>query len=409
MTAPALAEAQARLGLFAHPGDAVVQPGGSEGPLSGHVVGIKANIAVVGACWSGGLPHRADLRAAKDAALVGRLRDAGASILPGLNMDAAALGGITDNPDFGRTANPHDPSHVAGGSSGGSAAAIASGLIDMAIGTDTLGSVRIPASYCGVWGLKPTFGAVGRSGVLPLAPSLDTAGPMTAHPRDLWPLLQVIAGPDPDDTDSQPVPPDWRDPPGELALAGLRVGIPRQITEVECEPEVTAALDSAVGALAAIGAVVRPVDLPRWRPEALRRAMFLLTEAEGASVFASELNSSGTLPEDVARLLAYGARLDAARMVSAMSERRAARSELARCFAACDLLVMPTTPQRAFPFGAPAPANQADFTALANAAGVPALAVPMPHSGLPVSVQLVGPAWSDPRLIEIGAALSRAL
>ena len=130
-------------------------PSGS-GPLQGRLVGLKANIAVEGALWTAGLGHRKAVVADQDALITRRLRDSGASVLPGLNMDAAALGGATDNPDFGRTFNPHAPDCSAGGSSGGSAAAVASGLVEMALGTDTLGSVRIPASYCGVFGLKPT-------------------------------------------------------------------------------------------------------------------------------------------------------------------------------------------------------------------------------------------------------------
>ena len=212
-----------RFGLFATLDEAILKAELSQvpvqGPLSGRLVGLKANIAVKGARWSAGLPHRAEIVAEIDANVAHRLRLAGARLMPGLNMDAAALGGTGDNLDFGRTENPRAPAHSAGGSSGGAAAAVACGIVDLALGTDTMGSIRIPASYCGVFGLKPTSGLIGRSGIVPLAPSLDVVGPFTSHAVDIWPLLQAIACLDGEDADSRPTPAGWGQGSSEADIA----------------------------------------------------------------------------------------------------------------------------------------------------------------------------------------------
>ena len=208
------------------------------GPLAGKVIGLKANIACAGAPWSAGLAHRADINALTDAHVTARLRAAGARVLPGLNMDAAALGGTTENPHFGATRNPLATAFSAGGSSGGSGAAVAAGLVDVAIGTDTLGSIRIPAAYCGLYGLKPTFGLIGRSGIVPLAPSLDCAGPLCASSHAtsgrLCARLQVLT---PMTPTASLAPQGWDGSEPTPSMTGLRIGVPEQVDEVACEPE----------------------------------------------------------------------------------------------------------------------------------------------------------------------------
>lgn len=381
------------------------------GPLAGTVIGLKANISCAGALWSAGLAHRADIHAPVDAHVTARLRAAGAKVLPGLNMDAAALGGTTENPYFGATRNPRAPDFSAGGSSGGSGAAVAAGLVDVAIGTDTLGSIRIPASYCGVFGLKPTFGLVGRSGIVPLAPSLDCVGPLAASSRDLWPVVVSLAGFDPADPDSAPAPGGWDSSEPIPDMTGLRVGVPEQMNEVSCEAEVRAGFERTVAAVKGAGATVSNVSMPGWRPEALRRAAFLVTECEGAVVYARDLEAGDRLPPAVQSLLGYGRDVTAGKLVAALEEIRTARGQLARVFAELDLLLTPTTPQRAVRLNSSAPANQADFTSLANAAGLPALAVPVVLKGeaLPASVQLIGPHWSETMLVCAAMVLEDAL
>ena len=382
----------------------------AEGPLTGRIIGLKANIACKGAIWSAGLPHRSALRADGDAHVTTLLRKAGARVLPGLNMDAAALGGTTENPHFGATLNPRATAHSAGGSSGGSAAAVAAGLLDIAIGTDTLGSIRIPASWCGVYGLKPTFGAIGQSGIVPLAQSLDSVGPLAARASDLWLALRAMAGPDPEDRDQRLAPNAWLDESPKRDVSSLRVGI-RNDDPVSCAPEVREAMDRAVDVLRGMGASMVPLTMPGWRQVALRKAAFLLTECEGAVAYAEALTAGDILPPAVQSMLRYGRDAGTGKLVAALTEMRAAKVQLFRTFGEVDVLMTPTTPHRAIRLGQPAPANQADYTALANVAGVPALAAPVAVAGdpLPASVQFIGPAWSEARLIGMALALETAL
>lgn len=406
---------QTRFNIFGHLDEAAIDRelrcAPASGAMNGKLVGLKANIAAAGSAWTAGLGHRERLVAENDAVVTQRLRDSGALVLPGLNMEAAALGGATDNPYFGRTKNPHAPEHSVGGSSGGSAAAVAAGLVDLALGTDTLGSVRIPASYCGVFGLKPTFGLVGRTGSVPLAPSLDTVGPLAARPADLWPLLEAISELDPDDPASIPAPKHWNTINAEPTAQGIRIGVPNQIETVGCDAEVLSALERTKAALAVSGADVISVNMPGWDPAKLRQNAFLLTEAEGAVVFSKELETGGLLPSPVEKMLSFGARMGAARLVQALQEITAAKAQLDRTFASIDVLLMPTTPQRAFHASQKPPVNQADFTALANAGGVPAVAIPvwLSDSPLPASVQLVGSAWSERLLIGLATLLKETL
>ena len=383
----------------------------AHGPLTGKVIGLKANIACAGAPWSAGLAHRAQLDAPTDAHVTGRLRAAGALVLPGLNMDAAALGGTTENPHFGVTRNPFDRAYSAGGSSGGSGAAVATGLVDMAIGTDTLGSIRIPASYCGLFGLKPTFGLIGRSGIVPLAPSLDCAGPLCASARDIWPVVRSLAGFDSADPGSMQAPDDWKASEPVPTMTGIRIGVPGQLNEVTCEAGTIAGFERAVAAVKRLGATVTGISMPGWRPAALRKAAFLMTECEGAVVYAKDLEAGDRLPPAVQSMLGYGRDVVPGKLAAAHDAARAARDQLARAFAEVDLILTPTTPQRAIKLNTPAPANQADFTALASVAGVPALAVPVKLHGeaLPASVQLTGPSWSESLLVGAAMALEEAL
>ncbi|MCR9125606.1 MAG: amidase [Rhodobacteraceae bacterium] len=400
-----LRAADARLRLFTSPDRAALIAGDRvDGPLAGWSVGLKDNIAVARLPWTAGIGHRSGLCAPRDAHVTAALRAAGADLAAGLMMDEAALGGTTDNPYFGRTDNPLAPGYSAGGSSGGSAAAVAAGVLRAALGTDTLGSVRIPASYCGVVGLKPTAGLIGRSGILPLAPSFDTVGPIAASIADIWPLLAVLAGPDPDDSDSRPAPPGWDEAPPPEAL---RVGIAVPGGATPCAPEVAQALQRAATALGEAGVTVATVETPGWRPAALRRAAFVITECEAAVALADAFDRG--LSAGVSGMLAYGRSLGAGKMVRALDELRRARAEIDRAFGRVDVLLTPTTAHLAPRADQPPPEDQADFTALANATGLPALALPVPGQGpLPASVQLIGRAWGERGLLALGAVIEAA-
>ncbi len=349
--------------------DETASPG--EGPLADLTVGVKSNIAVRGLPWTAGMGHRLGITATDDAPVVHRLRAAGAAILGMLNMHEAALGATTANPFTGTTHNPHRIGHTPGGSSGGSGAAIAAGLCDVALGTDTLGSIRIPAAYNGVYGLKPTWGLVPDADVVALEPGFDCVGPLA---RDLALIARAMA---------------IMAPSRQAGHDFARVVVLADMGHIVCEPDVFAAHSRAVDAIGLpVAAIALPARASAIRLAGLARCTRHLQAALGdaLSQASSELRDivtavSGksvddTLPATVADWLA-----------SALGDN--------------GVLVMPTTPHAAFAHDAPAPASQADFTALASVAGLPALAVPAGRDarGLPVSIQLVGPAHSEAALI----------
>jgi aspartyl-tRNA(Asn)/glutamyl-tRNA(Gln) amidotransferase subunit A len=353
-----------------------------QGPLSGLSIGIKSNIAVRGLPWTAGMGLRRELISHRDAEVVARLRAAGAAILGTLNMHEAALGATTDNAFFGRTHNPHRHGFTPGGSSGGSCAAVAAGLCDAALGTDTLGSVRIPAAYCGVYGLKPTYGAVPTDGLVFLGRAYDTIGPLARTLGVLERVWRVIGT----DRDGAPF----------ARLILLK-------SEVESQPAV---VDAYARALAAI-------DLPRAEfsvpanPTSLRLAAL----AEIARELIAELGPDRTAK---AELISPELHFILNALESLPTNRPLldrTRDAIVSAIGDDGVLLMPTAPQAAFAHGTAPPHNQADFTGLANIAGLPALAIPAGRDGdgLPVGVQLVGPAGSEMRLIALARQLEPVL
>lgn len=378
------------------------------GALDGCLVAVKDNLAVRGLPQPAGTAVWKDRIAAEDCHAVARLRAAGAVILGTLNMHEGALGATTDNPVHGRCVNPLAEGHTPGGSSGGSGAAVAAGLVDLALGTDTMGSVRIPAAYCGTYGLKPTDGLVPRDGLAFLCQQLDSIGPLAADPALLLPALAAMAGGGTDPF-RLTAPQGWSAP--GRPLEGARVLCPANIAEVTCEPEVLAALERSVAALEAQGARVSHAPLEGWQPGRARRGGLLLIEAEGARNFAGELaDPESSLSPEFRALLDYGAAISAPRLTEALGRIREAGAMVQRALSQHDFLLLPTAPQRAFRFGGAVPANQADFTCLANFAGCPALAMPVPIAGgLPASVQLIGRPWAEADLCAAAVALAPRL
>jgi aspartyl-tRNA(Asn)/glutamyl-tRNA(Gln) amidotransferase subunit A len=379
---PALGSANRSLNAFVD-FDRAAAPG--DGPLSDLTIGIKSNIAVRGLPWTAGMALRREIVADRDAAVVEKLRAAGAAILGALNMHEAALGATTDNAWFGATHNPHRIGHTPGGSSGGSGAAVAAGLCDAALGTDTLGSVRIPAAYCGVYGLKPTWGAVDDTGLVFLARCYDCIGPL-ARTLDVLERVWRVIG-----------------PKNGTTMPFARLITLRDHAGVELQPGVSAAFARA---RAALDLPAEEVDLPD-RPTALRLAAL----GEIARALIADLGPDRTERADlISPELIFI--LNALENVAPAPDLLAAtRKLLVETLSGDGVLLMPTTPQAAFPHGSQPPASQADFTGLANIAGLPALAVPAGRDadGLPVGVQLVGSAGSESRLIALARSLEPAL
>ncbi|HUA53758.1 MAG TPA: amidase, partial [Candidatus Sulfotelmatobacter sp.] len=258
------------------------------GPLDGIPVALKDNIDVAGMPTGNGFGGAAPWRVpTEDAEVTRRLRAAGAVILGKLAMHEGALGATNDNPHTGRTFNPHGPDRAPGltpgGSSGGSAAAVGAGLCAAALGTDTGGSVRLPAAYCGVVGLKPSYGLVSPRGVVPLSYRLDHVGPLTRTVADAALMLQVLAGFDPECPEAR------RFPPLALSgtpasLAGLKLGVPRNLGDEPAEPAVLAAFRSACAVLERLGAAIETVGLPTYDMARGRRALLVRVEVEGAFI-----------------------------------------------------------------------------------------------------------------------------
>jgi aspartyl-tRNA(Asn)/glutamyl-tRNA(Gln) amidotransferase subunit A len=405
--AEAVARARAAEGLHAFitllP-DAV----GGEGALAGVPVAVKDNIAVAGVPTTDGTRAFADRVAVRDATVVARLRAAGAAVIGTTNMHEGALGATTDNPFWGRCVNPLKEGFTPGGSSGGSGAVVAAGIVPLALGTDTMGSVRIPAAYCGVWGMKPTRGLIPVTGLSHLSWTLDTIGPIADGPDMLLRALWVMAGPDGEDVFAVPPPEGWDDdsPPARLVL-----GVPDWAGLSHCEPVVAEGFAAFLTRVAALGVELRPVSVPHWAPAAMRRAGLLVSEAECAGVIGLVLDARPEgFSETFRAAINYGRRAAGEKVATAYRVLAEAGAGVRAVLRTVDAILMPTAPQRAFAHGGPVPAGQADFTALANAGGVPALAFPLaaPDGGLPLSAQLVGPAFSEGRLVAMARVLASA-
>lgn len=382
---------------------------GVMGRLDGIPIALKDNFDVAGWPTRAGLPGR-EAPAGDDAHVVARLRASGALLIGKTNMDEGALGALTDNPHFGATHNPYRHGYSAGGSSGGAAAAVAAGLAVAAVGSDSLGSIRIPASYCGVYALKPTHGEISARGLVPAARRLDAVGLLARGVDDLTVLLQVLAGYDADDARSRRRRvafdlPDWE--PGRL-----RAGLLPDLSAVGVSPEVQAVFEAAMDKLPRELGERRTVDFSDWDFARTRRAGLLLMEAEMLGTFAADLaNTDKPVSPRFRQMLDYAARKSAGDYANADRVLDAATLKMRRLFSQVDVLVLPTTPQGAFPLDGPAPDSIADLTSFASLAGCPAVSIPMGTlpDGLPIGLQLVGARGSDLRLLELASVVAATL
>ena len=373
-----------------------------------------------------------------DATVATRCRDAGMSLLGKTNMDEFAMGSSTENSGFGPTKNPWDPTRVPGGSSGGSAAAVAAGLTPWALGSDTGGSVKQPASLCGIVGLRPTYGTVSRYGIVAFASSLDQIGPMTKTVRDNALLYRAIAGRDPMDSTTVELP-QAVEIPGAEDLKGLRVGVPKELNEAEgIEPGVKEAADRTIELCRELGAEVGETSLPRSVEFGLA-CYYLVAPAEASSNLArfdgvryglrvdgadvremyEKTRDAGFGDEPKRRIMLGAYALSAgyydAYYGQAQKVRTVIAQEHAAAFGDFDVLVSPTSPTVAFKLGEKAENPLAMYlsdvlTIPSNMAGLPGLSIPCGLSeGLPVGFQLIGPQFSENLLFRTGHALEQAI
>jgi aspartyl-tRNA(Asn)/glutamyl-tRNA(Gln) amidotransferase subunit A len=392
--------------------DRAVAAGQEPGPLAGVPFAVKNLFDVAGlTTLAGSRIHAERPVALHDAAAVAALRRAGAVLVGALNMDEYAFGFTTENTHYGPTRNPHDPARVAGGSSGGSAAALAAGLVPLTLGTDTNGSVRVPASLCGVFGLKPTYGRVSRRGAALFSYSLDHVGALARSVHDLalaYDLLQGADGGDPV-CSARPVEPALPHLGG--SIAELRIAVADGPFAEDAEPEVLEALERVARLLR----VERRLTLP----EVARAgaAASLITHAEGAALHLADLRSRPDEFDPMTRdRFLSGALLPAGWIVQAQRFRRWFRARALEAFAEADVLLLPTTP-----FPAPAigesrrtiagrevatRAHVGAFTRPWSFIGFPALSVPVQRPGaLPVGLQLVAAPFNEALLLRLAAAL----
>ncbi len=350
-------------------------------PLEGVVIGIKANIAVRGLDLNAGSEARRGIIAGEDAEAVERLRNAGAIIIGTLNMHELALGATTDNPWFGTCYNPHGQGLTPGGSSGGSASAVAAGLCTAALGTDTLGSIRIPAAYCGVYGLKPTAAALSSRGLVPLSNRFDAVGPIARSLEDLSVLSHILFSPD-------------------LSTAMRRSKFLRlaDFGSVECQPQVMAAFNTVLAEIPETSGYIALAETC----ERIRTAAFVVATRELIHhlVPLGEARCAN-LSDEIGFLIDYAINRSEQDCADDMRIVDETADIIRREIASNGVLIVPTTPQTAFAQGTRAPSNQADFTALANIAGLPALTIPIGRDEdmLPIGVQLIGPEGGEAMLI----------
>ena len=381
------------------------------GSLDGIPVAVKDNVDVAGVATSngfGGPPYRI---ADNDSEVVRRLRAAGAVILGKLNMHEGALGSTNDNPHFGHATNPHRVGRSPGGSSGGSGAAVAAGLCCAALGTDTGGSVRIPASYCGIVGFKPTYGAVSTRGVVPLSYRLDHVGPLTRTVEDAATLLEVLRGFDPLCPDSRHHLAGRYTQPKSFRLDGLKLGVLSNFASEKHDAAISTTFQNALEKLRSLGAEIRRTALPSYDAIKGRRAGFVRVEVEAAYVHGDLYRRE---PErfspQMRYYLDYGAKVLGQQLVAADRRIEIAAFELQQCLNEVDAIVSPTTPQAAPAFGERMPENAGTYCILANFAGAPAISMPMgcDDEGLPLGLQIIAAPHQDARVLEVAAAYEAA-
>lgn len=394
-----------------------IQAGHYRGPLHGVSIGVKDLFFTRGVRTTAGSKILANFVPDSDATVVEKLRQAGGILVGKTALHELAYGVTNDNPHFGPTRNPWNLERTSGGSSGGSAVAVAGGMVPAAMGSDTGGSIRIPAAYCGVAGLKPTFGRVSLHNVFALGYTLDHAGPLARTVEDIALIYDAIAGFDPQDVFSVDRP--VREVRFKKSIGRLRVGVLEDYFFDRVQPEIESLVGQALRVLESVGARVIPIKLP---------GMADLTDASRVSLLAEAYayrkdyleDHPNDLGRDVKLLIERGREVTATDYVNAQLVRYRFRRQLEQHFQKVDVLVTPTTPLTAFPIGVTkvtisgqeedARTAATRFTRCFNATGHPALSVCCGFDGasLPVGLQIVGKLWDEATVLQVGYAYQQA-
>ncbi len=416
-------------------GDAPQAPAGAA--LGGVPVAVKDLFCTEGVPSQAGSKILEGYRPPYTATAVRRLQDAGAPVLGKTNQDEFAMGSSTEHSAYGPTLNPWDRTRVPGGSSGGSAAAVAAGTAPWAIGTDTGGSIRQPAALCGIVGLKPTYGAVSRYGMIAFASSLDQAGPFTRDVTDAALLFGAMTGPDACDSTCLGSPEPVR-LPSATDLKGIRLGVPEELAGEGIDAGVLAAFEQSLDLARELGATVEPTKLPH-APHGLA-AYYILAPAEASSNLArfdgvryghraertgdllsmyTETRAEGFGPEVKRRIMLGTYALSSGYYDAYYGRAQKVRTKIAEDFKAAferfDFVVTPTSPTAAFELGAklddPLAMYLNDFCAVPmSLAGIPAISIPNGLAdGLPTGLQIAGPAFSESRILDAAHAFERAI
>jgi aspartyl-tRNA(Asn)/glutamyl-tRNA(Gln) amidotransferase subunit A len=403
---------------------------GKAGPLTGLPLGIKDIFCTKGVTTTCGSRMLENFVPPYESTVTARLSSAGAVMLGKANMDEFAMGSTSESSYFGATRNPWNPAFSPGGSSGGSAAMVAAGMAPASIGTDTGGSVRQPAAFCGVTGLKPTYGRVSRWGMIAYGSSLDQAGLLTRTAEDAALLLNTIAGPDPkDSTCHTEAAPDFLAGLGQ-DLAGRTAGIPVALMGEGLEPGVRAVVEQSIRTLESLGVNVRPIDLPSL--DLSIAAYYIIAMAEASSNlsrfdgvrFGYRCDAPANLEDLYKRTRSEGFGAEVKRRiltgtwalshgfydayyVKAQKVRRLLRDDFIKAFESCDFLVGPVSPTTALPLGYakddPVKMYLQDVCTVAvNLAGLPALSIPGGFAGnMPVGLQLIGKPWDEAGILNV--------
>jgi aspartyl-tRNA(Asn)/glutamyl-tRNA(Gln) amidotransferase subunit A len=433
-----LALTQERAFLQAARVDAAVKAGDTVGPLAGVPIGIKDVLTMRGAAATAGSRILKGYHPPYDATTVAKLEAAGAILLGKINCDEFAMGSSNENSAYGPVRNPRALDRVPGGSSGGSAAAVAAGLCVASLGTDTGGSIRQPAAFCGVVGVLPTYGRVSRYGLIAFASSLDRVGPFARSVQDAAILLEVLAGPDPMDatTSSQPVPHYGVE--AAKSVAGLRIGVPEEYFGEGLDPEIRAAIEKSLDELRAAGCSIHKVSLPHTRYAV--PTYYVIATAEASSnlsrfdgvrfgLRAEEANTLSAMYSksrdegfgaEVKRRILLGTYVLSAGYYDAYYRKaQQVRSLLTRdfleAFDKVDAIVCPVTPTPAFKLGEktddPLQMYLEDiYSVAASLAGICGMSVPCgtTSAGLPIGVQVLGKHFDEATMLRVGTAIEAA-